>query len=113
MCGTTRRAPHGNERKWDEREQPDTREKWSHHEQEAMARVAPVQCQPAYGEDAVHDRRSCGDVAEWEDRNCQGECEAEPRIEPACDAGRDDQERDELWRPEREERRAECCGDDA
>ncbi len=77
-------------------------------EPEAVPRIAPARSEPADREDPVEDRDGDGDVPEGEDRDGQGESEPKPWIEPAGEAGREHEDRDELGRPEGKEGRTEC-----
>ena len=113
MGCSAHRVSNGSEGERHERQEPDGGEQRPGDEPEAVARVAPVQREPADGEDGVDGRDRDRDVPEREDRDGQRECEPEPRVEPAGEAGRDHEERDELRWPEREERRAERRGDDS
>ena len=77
-------------------------------EPQSVPRIAPVRREPADRDDPVEDGNRDGDVSEGEDRDRQGDCEAQPWIEPAGEAGREYEDRDELGRPEGKERRTEC-----
>ena len=92
---------------------PECSEQRAGHEPQAVAGVAPVDGEPPRGEDRVHAGERSSDVSERKDGDGERKSEAEPRIEPARGSRREHEHGDELGRPERQERRTECRGQDA
>ena len=87
-----------------ESDQAERREQGAGEEREARAGVAPGDREPAEREHAVGERRGLRDVAQWEDRREERDCEPEPRCAERREPSREGEEHQQRGGPERQQR---------